>query len=291
MSGRATILFGLLAVAAIGGSLLAGWGWRPNIPAGPCAIASGSTPLPEIPESSGLAVGRRDRAVIWSHNDSGNAAVLFALDATGALRGRVRVPVRTRDWEDLSAARCATGDCLYIADIGDNALERPQVLIYRVPEPAVSDQETARPERFAAVYSDGPHNAEAVFVVGDDLFIITKDRTGLLFHGRMTSSDRQMELQPIAELGIPVVTDAEAAPDGQIVVVRNADAATFYRTADLIAGRPTAFARIPLDGLREPQGEGVAFDGAMLYLSSEGRAWTGGGSLMRLRCTIGQART
>jgi hypothetical protein len=291
MPRRGTILFGLLAVAVIGGSLLAGWVWRPAVVAGPCAIEGRSASLPDIPESSGLAIGRRNRGVIWSHNDSGNATVLFALDTTGALRGRVRVPVGTRDWEDVSAASCPAGDCLYIADIGDNAMRRREVMIYRVPEPAVSDQETARPERFVVAYPDGPHNAEAVFVVGDSVFIVTKDRTGLLFHGRMTSNSHRIELQPIAELGIPVVTDAEASPDGQLVVVRNSDAATFYRTADLIAGRTAAYARIPIDGLREPQGEGVAFDGTMLYLSSEGRAWTRGGSFLSLRCTIGNART
>ena len=61
--------------------------------------------LPEIPEASGLAVSRRDPGLLWSHNDSGSAAVLFALDTAGTMRGRVRVPVKTRDWEDVSAAR------------------------------------------------------------------------------------------------------------------------------------------------------------------------------------------
>src|SRR6185503_14866394 len=101
--------------------------------------------MPEIPETSGLAVSRRNPGLLWSHNDSGSAAVLFALDTAGAVRGRVRVPVRTRDWEDVSAARCPSGDCLYVADIGDNKGARRTVQIYRVPEPAVGDSETAPP--------------------------------------------------------------------------------------------------------------------------------------------------
>ena len=44
--------------------------------------------------------------------------------------------------------------------------------------------------------------------------------------------------------------------------------------------------RVVTEGLREPQGEGVAFDGTMLYLSSEGRPWTFGGRLQGLRCAI-----
>src|SRR6185503_10164190 len=135
---------------------------RPDAPAGPCVLAGGPAVLPEIPEASGLAVSRRYPGLLWSHNDSGNAAVLFGIDAGGAARRRVRVPIRTRDWEDVSAARCPAGDCLYLADIGDNRLTRRQVQIYRVPEPAVGDTNTAPPEIFNAAYPDGPHNAEAL---------------------------------------------------------------------------------------------------------------------------------
>jgi hypothetical protein len=213
--------------------------------------------------------------------------VLFALDPTGAVRGRVRLPIELRDWEDVSAAKCPAGDCLYIADIGDNALERRQVQILRVPEPAVTDPQTATPERFAVVYPDGPHNAEAVFVVADDVFIVTKDKTGVVFRGRLpAASGGVIELHAIAELDMQIVSDAEASPDGQVVAVRNPSSVAFYRTADLVAGKAVPYARMSLDGLREVQGEGVAFDGTMLYLSSEGRPWTGGGGLLTLRCTL-----
>ena len=100
--------------------------------------------LPELPEASGLAISRRTTGLLWSHNDSGNATVLFALDTSGKVRGRIRLPVLTRDWEDVSAANCTTGSCLYIADIGDNGLARRDISIYRVPEPQPGDAETAR---------------------------------------------------------------------------------------------------------------------------------------------------
>ena len=71
--------------------------------------------------------------------------------------------------------------------------------------------------------------------------------------------------------------------DGTVVVVRTSHEAVLYRTADLIDGWPVPFERIPLDGLRERQGEGVALDGNLLYLSSEGRS---AGSLLSLRCDL-----
>jgi hypothetical protein len=278
------------AVALIlGPVLVAAWMSRQDGAAGPCVVVSGPALMPELAESSGLAVSVRNPGLLWSHNDSGNAAVLFALDATGAVRGRVRLPIRTRDWEDISAARCPMGDCLYIADIGDNRLGRRQVQIYRVPEPGPADTDTAAPEVFNASYSDGPHNAEAMFVVGADAFIITRDRTAGVYRVTLPpSGDREVTFHRVAELGLPAVTDAETSRDGKSVVVRTSHEAVLYRTADLLRGVNTPYFRIGIDGLREPQGEGVALDGNMLYLSSEGGQWNRGGRLVSLRCALPQ---
>jgi hypothetical protein len=123
----------VIAIAAAGAfvvsAALGAWFLRSDGSAGPCVVATGPGRISELPESSGLAVSRRNPGLIWSHNDSGSAAVLFGLDTEGAVRARVRVPIRTRDWEDVSAARCPSGDCLYIADIGDNKGTRPKVQI------------------------------------------------------------------------------------------------------------------------------------------------------------------
>jgi hypothetical protein len=270
---------------ALGASLLVAWGLRPDESAGPCVVDSGPAMLPEIPEASGLAVSRRHPGLLWSHNDSGNAAVLFALDNAGTMRGRVRVPIHTRDWEDISAARCLSSECLYIADIGDNGQARRQIQIYRVPEPAPDDAETAPPEVFNAAYADGPHNAEAMFVIGADLFIVTRDRVGGIYRSTLAGG-RELTFQRIGQLGLGSVTDAEASPDERFVVVRTSHEAVVYRTHDLITGGNVPYRRIPISGLKEAQGEGVALDGHMLYLSSEGRPWNRAGRIVSLRCNL-----
>ena len=260
---------------------------QPAAPAGPCAVAAGPIALKDVSEASGLAVSRRHPGILWSHNDSGNAPVLFAFDRDGAPRGRVRVPVAMRDWEDISAARCDDTDCLFLADIGDNRSVRDAVTLYRVPEPALGDSETAAPRRFTARYADGPHNAEAMFVLGSDAFVITRDRIGALYRGTIPADAGSIiSLQPVGSLGLPTVTDAEAAPDGRSVVVRTSREAAFYRAAEITDGRATPYFRLRLDGWREPQGEAIAVDGHMLFLASEGGA-VRGGQLLGLRCAAG----
>jgi hypothetical protein len=175
---------------------LVAWAMRPDDTAGPCVRVGGPVMLPEVPESSGLAVSRRDSQLLWSHNDSGNESILFASGADGTIRGSVRLPIRTIDWEDISASSCPPNDCLYIADIGDNRLRRQRVQIYRVPEPAPSDAQTATPEMFNATYPDGPHNAEAMFVVGADLFIVTRDRIGSIYRSTLDAGTAEKVGRP-----------------------------------------------------------------------------------------------
>jgi len=284
MKRRAAVRLGAAATTCVvGASLIVAWAMRPDRAAGPCVVIDGPALLPEIPEASGLAVSRRDPKLLWSHNDSGNSAVLFALDTAGIVRGQVRVPVRSGDWEDISAARCPAGDCLYIADIGDNGLTRRGIHIYRVPEPAPGDAETGRPEVFNATYADGPHNAEAMFVAGAEIFIVTRDRVGGLYRSTITGSS-ELRFRRVGQLGLAAVTDAEASRDEKSVAVRTSHEVVFYRTADLIEGSDIPYFRVPIDGLKEPQGEGVAVDGSMLYLASEGRPWKRAGRFVSLRC-------
>jgi hypothetical protein len=103
-----------------------------------------------VRETSGLARGRSSADVFWTHNDSGNEPLLFALASDGTIR--TRIPLRNvtlRDWEDLEGGVCGDANCLYLADIGDNAGLRTNITIYEVVEPALTDREadTRRHER------------------------------------------------------------------------------------------------------------------------------------------------
>jgi len=293
------------AVVCVVGALFAVAALAPSKAAGPCTVVQGPTLLPDVHEASGLAVSRRRPGLLWTHNDSGNAPDLFALDASGAVLGTVRVPIRTRDWEDISAASCPPFDlaqgkpfeaaqgrpdaCLYIGDIGDNSLTRSAVQVYVLPEPDPGAKRTERPLLFNVSYPDGAHNAEAMFVADGRLFIITRDRTGIVYGtASLDGARRVVTLKRIGQLGLVAVTDAEASADGASVAVRTSDEVVIFRTAEIVGepekARPTT--RIPIDGLREPQGEGVALgEDGMLYLASEGRPWSRAGRFVSLRCS------
>jgi hypothetical protein len=252
-----------------------------------CRVARDAAMLPDVPEASGVAVSRRHPGIVWIHNDSGNEPILFAVNAAGTVHARVRIPVRLRDWEDVSSAACPDGGaCLYIGDIGDNRPSREQLQIFRVAEPALGDAHTRRPDVVTLVYADGPHDAEAMFIVGDDVFVVTKDPVGRLYRAPLPTGSGATTLQRIGQLDLARVTDAEAAPDGGTVAVRTPRELAVYRFADLAAGgAPRPVLRVAIDALAEPQGEGVALgpDGTV-YLASEGGLWGSRGQLVTLRC-------
>ncbi|HEY9229695.1 MAG TPA: hypothetical protein VIP11_23800, partial [Gemmatimonadaceae bacterium] len=140
----------------------------------------------DLRESSGAAMSRRQGAVVFMIDDSGNAPTLFALDTNGIDRGAWRVVgAKNTDWESLSTGPCAATsdankDCVYIGDTGDNTERRPERAIYRLVEPeAKGGDDTVHASRLRYVYADGPHDVEAMYVAknGDVLLITKRPRT------------------------------------------------------------------------------------------------------------------
>jgi hypothetical protein len=274
------------------------WGQSTSVPSA-CEVSGKVVRLSELPEASGVAASRRTPGVFWAHNDSADA-LLFALDDRGAIGGRVRVAgAKVDDWEDVAVGPCPQGSCVYIADIGDNSGRRDRITVYRTPEPAPRDASTQQAEVFDAAYPDGPHDAEALFVTPNaDVFIITKGDPGPIALYRFPRPLQTGTIMRLERVGAPATdaktvdsaerpTAADASQDGQWVAVRTTRFLTFYRTADLIAGRWREMFRTDLSKLREPRGEGIAFaaDGAVV-LVGEGGVLAGSGTFARITCTL-----
>ena len=265
----------------------------------PCRPAGDVVALRDLPEASGLALSRRTPGVLWSHNDSG-PAVLLALDAAGAVKGRVTVSGATvEDWEDLEAGACPSGSCLYLADIGDNPARRKQITVYRVPEPLPTDKATAPAQAFHAAYPDGAQDAEALLVTSEGaLFVATKGETRPAALYRFPAPLRagaSVQLERVAALDgggreggqkkKARITGGAVSPDGRWAALRTLQDVVFYRASELGSGRLREAFRVDVSALKEPQGEGVALgEDGTVYLCGEGGGK--GGTLARLTCTF-----
>lgn len=257
----------------------------------PVVIKTGTIRSPRLRESSGVAVSRAHRGVLWSHNDSGDGPYLYATDLAGTDHGMLRVPgVDPVDWEDLALASCPTrpGSCLYIGDTGDNLELRRWVALYAVPEPdppaspAESLRATGAPAVLRLRYPDGPQDVEAIFVSRRDsaVYLVTKGRSGssrLYRVGRnLWRSDTVVTAQRVQLLAINPsrregrqVTGAAMSPDGRLVALRTRTGVYLFTPEP--GGRlvPTARPWCDLTGL-QAQGEAIDFlDDSTLVATSE----------------------
>lgn len=224
---------------------------------------------PRLQEISGLAYSTVQPGVLWTHNDSGDGARLYALDAnTCKVLGVLRIDgVPGQDIEAMAAGVNAKGDpVLWVGDIGDNTGHRSTVSIYEVPEPkAYSGRVSAK--RYLLHYSE-PQDAEALLAdpTGPRLWVITKGILGgSLFQVPLPLSERYPTgLRKIGDEG-GFVTDAAVAPDGSRYVVRD------YTEARVYAGLPPGpvITRVPLPD--QVQGEAITWapDGRALVIASE----------------------
>ena len=94
---------------------------------------------PALREASGIACSSLREGWFWMHNDSGDRARLFAVDAHGRMGGEVRLQgVLALDWEDCAlepALRKAGRPHLWVGDIGNNLGLPILKALYRIVEP------------------------------------------------------------------------------------------------------------------------------------------------------------
>lgn len=133
-----------------------------------------------INETSGLIYleGR-----LITHNDSGNAALLYEIDSlSGEILRTVAISNATNnDWEDITFDE----NYIYIGDFGNNAGTRTDLKIYIIDITEYFTNDTVNAEIINFTYADQTnfsnqiysHNydAEALISRGDSLYIFTKN--------------------------------------------------------------------------------------------------------------------
>jgi hypothetical protein len=290
-----SLLAALAAAAVLAPTVDAQARWRIRLPLE--ARRTGTFRHPRLLESSGVVASHRYPGVLWTLNDSDNPPEIFATDSAGRDLGVYRVTgARNEDWEAITLGPCETGECLYIADTGDNDEIRPSVRLYRVPEPVVAGRGprvTARAQALEVRYPDGAHDVEAVVVAPDGaVLLVSKGRSHGVRAFRIPATawrKRAVVAEALGRLPIAsgrgvgaMVTDAALSPGGDRVAIRTYLEIFFFRLTSRDTFEPLGVA-CDVAGL-ELQGEGLTWVGDDGFvLTSEGRFGVPG-TITAVRC-------
>jgi hypothetical protein len=248
-----------------------------------------------IRESSGLAISRRDPKLLWTHNDSGDVAVVYAFDLTGKHVGAVMLEgIWARDWEDMASTVLDGKPTLVLGDIGDNVRKRRRISVYFIDEPTTEQAQPVikdgremfpqvKPRTLHLTYPDKAYDCESLTVDPSTghLYLITKQYGGdkrptTVFRAALPKKieGQKLELTKVAHLRLRVATAADMSADGRRLVIESGGAAyVFDRAAEEdwadALKRPPSRVRLP----QLKQGESIAYgaDGWTLYLTSEKR--------------------
>ncbi|MGH3736687.1 MAG: hypothetical protein ACRDT6_13910 [Micromonosporaceae bacterium] len=236
-------------------------------------------------EISGLVSTKNGYVAVADGSADGSEVLeVFDLDTKCQVTERHSFQRNPFDPEDLAVSKDGT---LWVADTGDNKLERETVALWKISP----DRNQATIHRLT--YPDGRHDAEALLIQPDGKpVIVTKDLngggvSGIYIANTPLQADKAVPLTKVGEfkvsntgtggnrfgaVGQRLVTGAALSADGTRAVVRTyADAYEWKVTggnvvAALTKGKPV---RTPLPG--EPQGEAITFsqDGKTFVTATE----------------------
>jgi hypothetical protein len=248
----------------------------------------------EIRESSGLANSPCQPDIIWTHNDSGDEAFLYALDKTGKKLATFKVAgAKNEDWEDLAIRKDSSGACfLYVGDIGNNERVKSEFTVYKVKAPTVSaatDSSRKNPlstdaaEAIKFEYPDFRHDAETLLIHPQtgDIYVLTKRISGAAGVYKLKADyepNKINKLEKIADITVPAIpngllTGGDISPDGKRVVLCDYFAAYEIALPKDAKNFDEIWRQKPqkIETGARAQGEAVAYssDGKAIYATSE----------------------
>lgn len=251
-------------------------------------------PLAEGPrkENSGIVGSLTTAGLYWMINDSGDEPRVYPVGERGEafqssrygdtpgvlLGGAINV-----DWEDIAVDGAGR---LLIPDFGNNRNDRRDLVIYVVPEPSPLAGRTtylkrlffSYPEQtsFPAPKNDFNYDAEALFAVGQDIFVLTKHRSDTATRLYLLREGQSDSVTPLLLQGqFPIegkVTGADASPDGLRLIVTTYERLWLFERASLT--EPFFEGRVSVLDFEADQVEAVCFsreDGNRLLVADEAR--------------------
>jgi len=300
---RSLIICVLVGLCILAGSMLLSWHDLQTHANAAAAAAAATRPAPDtrvdyqpgkaigelfnefIDESSGLAAGRANKNVLWTHNDSGDKPQVFAINHAGADLATVKITgASARDWEDMCSFSIGRKSFLMLADVGDNAVRRRFCTLYVLPEPRLNLAKRGDKLTVPAAmtinfkYEDGAHNCESLAVDASTktIYLVSKCRPPACKVYAMAlpanSPNKPLVAKAVALLMIPTTTAMDISSDGlRAVVGTYGHAYEYVRRADETwahgFSRPPRKIELPY----RSQGESICYgpDGKTLFLTSE----------------------
>jgi hypothetical protein len=199
----------------------------------------GKLESPDLKEASGIAASKCQPDVFWTHNDSGDKALIYAIDSKGKHIGVWSVSGATnRDWEDIATVK-TDGKCyVLIGEIGDNDHKYKRLAVFRVEEPVISESarastakeplQTAEISATYIMYPNEKHDAEALLAhpSSGDIYLLTKSSRSPshVYKFKPTFQGDEQTMQKVAEITVPAIpngsiTGGDISPDGKRVIL------------------------------------------------------------------------
>lgn len=240
-----------------------------------------------LKEASGLTASKSNDYILWSHNDKGNPNRIYAIGKRGENYGYfVLTGAGSRDYEDMCSGPGPVEQVnyLYVGDIGNNDAEYKYLVIYRLPEPDISDLQKngihnipkEQIERIECDYTDEPVDCETLMLdpLTKDLYVVSKRtyRSILYKIPYPQNTNGRNKLVKIAQLPFNNAVSGDISRDGLQIVIKDLTKLYCWNRTEK-ESIVTALSRMPhyLPYKVEPQGEAFTWtnDGTGYFTLSE----------------------
>jgi hypothetical protein len=242
----------------------------------------------KLSEVSGIVASAGQPGVFWVHDDSGAGPSFYAIDDAGNYLQEYTITASAQDWEDIAIGPGPGGvDYLYLGDFGDNATNRTNCRIYRVPEPTVPGTQVAAinvaHDEFWFTYPSGSQNCETMLVdwATGTPYLVEKVGTGTpqvhkfpMPLNTAWTSGSPVALIPVTATGtfIATLTGGDSSRDGRRVILRGYSSAREYAVPaggtfdDLFV---QAGSSVAVPGGQQYEAICYSEDGTQLYTATE----------------------
>lgn len=228
-----------------------------------------------LDEVSGMAYSISNPGLVWVHQDSGDGATIYLLDALNSetVASYTLQGFSNRDWEDMEIGPgpIAGKSYLYIAETGDNEQKYGDYSILRIEEPKFTEQQrgknisiSAGVDKIDFKYPTKNHDVECLLLdpLTKNIYLVTKrDFFAKVYEIPFPQkASVQNTIKDIGTFPFTFTTAGSVSKDGQQVAIKTYDRIFFWTRqpsqsfVDMLASTPSL-----LPYQREAQGEAICF--------------------------------